>query len=533
MATSQIETGVLYCQDNRRQLLQFPDECVDLVYLDPPFFSNRTYEVIWGDEAEVRSFEDRWSGGIKVYIEWMRDRLKDLYRVLAPHGSLYLHCDPHASHYLKVLLDEIFGSSNFRNEIIWRRTGAHGKSRRFSPIHDTILFYTKSSDYTWNTIRRPYMRGHVEEYFVKDGQGWRTNYYGNVLTGSGQRGGLSGKPWKGFDPSSKNRHWAIPKALVSDLGEDISHLDQHQKLDRLLELGMIRIDPGAQWPIYQHYIKPEDGTPAPDIWAYQPYSEGTVFNTEEGIDADVRWLSTRDRERLGYPTQKPESLLRRIISASSKPNDVVLDPFCGCGTTVTVAEQMGRRWIGIDISPTAVNIMTARVQKVTRGRIKPNVIGLPVTEDDLHELKPFEFQNWVIQRFWGTHSTRKTHDMGIDGYSFMVGDPIQVKQSERVGRNVVDNFETAIERAGKDQGYIVAFSFTRGAREEVARARWGKRLTIHLITVAKLLDPEVERRLPIFPQTIADVIDLPLPSSRAAAARPSAEELIRSDRNAV
>jgi DNA modification methylase len=236
-----LETGVLYCEDNLRQLTQFLDECIDLIYLDPPFFSKRQYEVIWGDEAEVRSFEDRWEGGIQRYIEWMRDRVVQMWRVLRPTGSLYLHCDPHASHYLKVMLDGVFGASNFRNEIVWRRTEAHSNARRFSPIHDTIFFYTKSNEYSWNPVRRPYMRGHVAQYFVKDERGWRTNYYGNVLTGSGRSGGPSGKPWRGIDPSSKGRHWAIPRALLDDLDEDLSHLNQHEKMDRLYELGLIKI----------------------------------------------------------------------------------------------------------------------------------------------------------------------------------------------------------------------------------------------------------------------------------------------------
>ncbi len=523
------ETGVLYCGDNLLQLAQFPDECIDLICLDPPFFSNRQYEVIWGDEAEVRSFEDRWEGGIQHYIDWMRNRVVQMWRVLRPTGSLYLHCDPHASHYLKVMLDGVFGSDNFRNEIIWRRTGAHSNARRFSPIHDTIFFYTKSAKYNWNPVRRPYMRGHVTQYFVEDDKGWRTNYYGNVLTGSGRSGGQSGTPWRGIDPSSKGRHWAIPKALLSELDEDLSQLNQHEKLDRLYELGLIRIERGTYWPIYQHYITPADGTPAPDIWAYQSYSEGTVFGTSDGIDADVRWLSTQDKERLGYPTQKPETLLRRIVEASSNRNDVVLDPFCGCGTTVAVAEQLDRRWIGIDISPTAVNIMTSRLRKTTRGSCRPKVVGLPMTVDDLRRLKPYEFQNWVIQKFWGTPSLRKSGDMGIDGYSFIVNNPIQVKQSDRVGRNVVDNFETAVGRVGKDKGYIVAFSFTRGAHEEVARARWDMKLDIRLVTVKELLAPEPETVLP----ELASITDLPLPPARPKNTRPSAQELIDSDKRAV
>lgn len=271
--TDAVETDVLYCEDNLRQSARLPSECVDLVYLDPPFFSNRSYEVIWGDEAEIRSFEDRWEGGIQVYIDWMRNRVRAFHRILRPTGSFYLHCDPHASHYLKVMLDDIFGLGNFRNEIIWRRTGSHGKTRRFGPIHDVILYYAKSTDFCWNPIRRPYMRGHVTQYFVEDAKGWRTNYYGNVLTGSGRRGGLSGRPWRGIDPSSRGRHWAIPRLLVDEVDEDLSHMNQHEKLDRLYELGLITIDKDSYWPMYQHYITPADGTPAPDIWAYQPYTE--------------------------------------------------------------------------------------------------------------------------------------------------------------------------------------------------------------------------------------------------------------------
>jgi hypothetical protein len=231
-----LETGVLYRDDNLHRLAQLPDESIDLIYLDPPFFSNRSYEVIWGDEAEVRSFEDRWEGGIQVYVNWMQDRLVEMHRVLKGTGSLYLHCDWHAAHYLKVMMDGIFGQPNFANEIVWRRTGAHNKAGRYGPIHDSILFYKKSDAATWMNPRRPYMRAHVEQFFVQDARGWRTNYYGNVLTGSGRRGGESGLPWRGIDPSAKGRHWAIPGALLEEIDEDLSGLSQHQKLDRLFDV---------------------------------------------------------------------------------------------------------------------------------------------------------------------------------------------------------------------------------------------------------------------------------------------------------
>ena len=480
-----IQPGVLYCDDNLKRLPRLPGDSVDLDYLDPPFFSNRFYEVVWGDEAEVRSFEDRWAGGMQHYIGWMEERLAELHRVLKPTGSLYLHCDPHASHYLKVMVDGLFGMANFRNEIVWRRTGTHGKVRRFGPIHDVILFYSKSDTYTWNRPKKRYMRGHVESYFVEDENGWRTNYYGNVLTGSGIRGGESGKPWRGVDPTAKGRHWAIPGDLLDEIDEDVSALGQHERLDLLYELGYIKIIEGQAWPVYEHYVQPEDGTPAPDVWAYQPYTEGTVFGTEDGIDADVRWLSPRDVERLGYPTQKPEALLERIISASSHPGDVVLDPFCGCGTTVAAAERLQRQWIGIDISATAMEIMRRRLWN--QSRCVPSIVNMPDTIEELKQLKPFEFQNWIVNAVNGYQAARRVHDMGIDGYWWFTRDPVQVKQSERVGRETIDKFETAIRRSGHNTGYVIAFNFTRGAAEEVARVHRAEGLNIVLIKVAEVL----------------------------------------------
>lgn len=529
---SSLDTGVLYRDDNLHRLALLPDKSIDLIYLDPPFFSNRFYEVIWGDEAEVRSFEDRWQGGILVYIAWMRDRLIEMHRILKDTGSLYLHCDWHASHYLKVMMDDHFGASNFTNEIVWRRAGAHNKAGRYGPIHDTILFYRKSAEATWTNPRRPYMREHVEQYFVRDEHGWRTNYFGNVLTGSGRRGGESGLPWRGIDPSAKGRHWAIPGPLLEEVDEDLSGLTQHQKLDRLYQLGYITIDPGAAWPMYEHYITPSNGTSVPDVWAFQPYTGGTVFGTDAGIDEDVRWLSPRDQERLGYPTQKPEGLLTRIISASSVPGQVVLDPFCGCGTTLAIAERLSRRWIGIDISVTAMGIIERRVLK-ERGQ-KPVVIGMPTTEKELATLKPYEFQNWVIQSLQGHHAARRTGDMGIDGYTFFNRDPIQVKRSEHVGRPVLDGFQTAIKREGKQRGCIVAFSFTRGAQEEAARARAEEGIDIELLTVRSILHARGELRTPdieeMFPKPATSFLDLPLPASRRRSQRPSASRLIASAR---
>lgn len=443
-----LETGVLYCDDNLSRLRQFPDECIDLIYLDPPFFSNRHYEVIWGDEAEVRSFEDRWDGGLNHYLNWMEERLVELYRILRPDGSVYLHCDYHAGHYLKVAMDGIFGMSNFQNEIAWCYRGGGVPKTAFARKHDTIFFYTK---------------GDEAHYFQPQ-----------------------------YVPYSESTH-----QVTGRTGRRVNQTE----------------------------IDLERGAHMPDWWA------------------DINSLQTWDRERLGYPTQKPEGLLDRIVRASSREGDIVLDPFCGCGTAMVVAERLKREWIGIDISPTAVGIMERRILKDTNGAADVTIKGLPVTEEAIRGLKPFEFQNWVIQRLHGRHSPRKSGDMGIDGWSFFENLPIQVKQSENVGRNTVDNFETAVRRDRKHKGYIVALSFGRGAREEAARTKREGKVEVELVTLADLLQDQSEsaassQRTPsirdLFPERrAASFLDLPLPETRKPEARPSFRDLVASDLAAV
>jgi DNA modification methylase len=451
-----LETGVLYCDDNLARLTEFPADCIDLIYLDPPFFSNRHYEVIWGDEAEVRSFEDRWKGEINVYIDWMRERMHELRRVLKPTGTIYLHCDWHAGHHLKVMMDEIFGTNRFLNEIIWHYKTSSGSPKKWlHRNHDTILRYANGpiDGVIWN---------HPKE------------------------------PW----PEKTLKKW---------------QKDEDGRIYR------------AQHKFGKRYYIDITGKLMDDVWEMT--------------------LSSRSHERLGYPTQKPEALLERIIVASSNEGDIILDPFCGCGTTVAVAQKKKRQWVGIDISPTAVGLMQRRLRKLGADA---QVEGVPVSEVDLRTLKPFEFQNWVMQRVSGTPSPKKSGDMGIDGVSFMYHEPIQVKQSESVGRNVVDNFETAVERSGKDVGYIVAFSFTRGAYEEAARAKAAGKGQIVLITVGELIEASEAMTRPKMPKNAAEkptpdlmrllsaltksVEEQPLLPPRPRNTRPSAERLLESER---
>ncbi len=483
-----LETGVIQCADNLAALGQMPDECVDLVYLDPPFFSNRKYEVIWGDEAEVRSFEDRWEGGINVYLDWMEARLRHLHRVLRPTGSLYLHCDQAAGHYLKVALDRIFGQRHFRSEIIWRRTGSNSASQRFGPIHQTIFYYRKSSDTPYYPVFSPYTRDYVEGQFrYTDDRG---RYRPVLLTGPGQRNGDSAKPWRHYNPTQGGRHWQ-PASYVYDkyqelTGDDLGKYPLVERLEKLDEVDLIhwpQRDNGV--PNYKYYLDDAPGVALQDIWAYQPGTQGVIYGEpNDAIDQDVQWLSSQDAERVGYPTQKPEGVLSRIIQSSTKEGEIVLDPFCGCGTTIATAEKLGRQWIGIDVSTQAIEIMKLRLGKLGA---TPKIIGVPTTVADLRKLGPFEFQHWIVQRVMGTQSPRKVADMGIDGYSFLENAPIQVKQSEKVGRPEIDQFETAVERAGNDKGYVVAFSFTKGAHEEVARARRENGIELVLVMVADVV----------------------------------------------
>ncbi len=470
-------SNTLFYGDNLEVMRdKIKDESVDLCYIDPPFNSNRDYFQIYNniggeDRAQAQAFTDTWTwdthaiaglndiffsskgsypaqtiellrglkavlgeGALMAYLVSMTQRINEIHRVLKPTGSFYLHCDPTASHYLKLVLDTIFVTQggDFRNEIIWRRTGSHGKVKRFGPIHDVIFYYVKSAKkFTWNKPKRAFMVGHVKENFVQmpDGR-YKTNYYGNVLTGSGLRNGESGSTWMGFNPSAKNRHWAIPGSIVEDCGEDFTGMTQHQKLDRLLELGYIKIVEGQAWPIYERVITANDGQSTGDIWAFQPYTEGTVFGSQEGIDEEVRWLSPHAQERLKYPTQKPEGLLERIIAASSNEGDVVLDAYCGCGTTIAVAQRLKRQWIGIDITYQSIGVILKRLLETYGEAVGQETVlsGIP---KDIAAAKALalkkddrvrkEFEKWAVltySRHQAIINAKKGADAGIDGVQY-------------------------------------------------------------------------------------------------------------------
>ena len=294
-------TNKLILGDNLEVLKSLPDESVDLIYIDPPFFSNRNYAVIWGDKGEIRSFEDCWDGGVDTYINWMYKRVTELHRVLKPTGSMYLHCDWHADAELKVyVMNKIFGVENFHNAIIWQRTSSNTASNQFGRNSDTIFWYSKTKDYTFNLQFGEHDKTYLDNsYKNNDGKGfWKSD----DLTGASIN--KNDLDWKGYNPSLRNRHWAIPvKPIVELVGEDKQKtMTTTEKLE-LLEQNNYIVFTSNGTPRFKRYLDNSKGRSVQQVWT------------------DISNVSSQAKERIGYPTQKPEALLERIIKASSNEGD--------------------------------------------------------------------------------------------------------------------------------------------------------------------------------------------------------------------
>ncbi len=481
-----LDTRIVYCGDNLEQLAKLPDQSVDLVYIDPPFNSNRNYEVFWGETKEKRAFEDRHAS-TQAYIEYMRPRCVQLARVLKKTGSFYYHCDRHASHYVKVMLDHIFGENNFINEIIWKRQTSHNDakqgSKHFGRLHDTLFLYCGGSDdYTWNTQYTPLDSNYVESHYTQTDKNGRRFRWDN-LTGPG--GAAKGNPL--YDVLGVKRHWRYSQ----------------ERMDRLIAEGLVAIPPTGTVPALKRYLDDSRGLPVGSVWD------------------DIDPINSQAKEALGYPTQKPAALLTRIVNSSSNPNDIVLDAFCGCGTALVAAQILGRQWIGIDISPTACRVMTKRLRDVchlpqseTLWRTGRAFVlrDLPRTIEQLRKLPPFEFENWAVIALGGIPNKVQVGDRGVDGRIFPVGTkpadkdsmfaedwfPIQVKQMDKVGRPDIDAFQAVMLREGENgrqRGFFVAFGYSRDAEQECAAffKRTGR--IIKLLTVQEILDEEHVRKM--------------------------------------
>jgi site-specific DNA-methyltransferase (adenine-specific)/adenine-specific DNA-methyltransferase len=306
---------------------------VQLIYIDPPFDSKADYKKsieLKGKAVsnDYNSFEEKQYGDIWTndeYLQFIYERLIILRELLAENGSIYLHCDSHRVHYLKCMMDEIFGIENFQNDIIWKRTGAHNSAIRYGPIHDTILYYTKSIVFTWNSIAIAYNEEYEKRFSSKDPNGRK--FQPISLIAAGVRSGSTGKTWRGIDVNKNGNHW---RTTI-------------EKLDKLDEEGRIFWPGNGSLPRLKFYLDESKGSPVQDIWV------------------DIPAINSQAKERGSYPTQKPEMLVERILMASSKPGDIIFDCFMGSGTTQAVAMKLGRRFIGADINLGAVQTATNRL----------------------------------------------------------------------------------------------------------------------------------------------------------------------------
>jgi DNA modification methylase len=488
------------------------DESVDLVYLDPPFNSNANYNVLFRapdgsqSQSQIVAFDDTWhwtdsaeaafddvmrsghsdaaemlramravlkENDMMAYLAMMAVRLIELHRVLKPTGSLYLHCDPTASHYLKILLDAVFGVTNFVNEIVWKRYGVHNDvgqgSRHFGRIHDSILLYGKTTGRAWFQQFAPLDEPYIEStYRLIDANGGR--YTTTPLTAPG--GAEKGNPvyeWNGH-----TRAWRYSKATMQRLHDE----------GRLYysKTGYVR---------QKLYLSESRGVPVQSIWT------------------DIKSLSGANAERLGYPTQKPVALLERILKASSNENDLVLDPFCGCGTTIHAAEKLNRRWIGIDVTHLAVGLIRDRLTSAFP-QAQFEVIGVPrdlAAARELARADKHEFQLWALSMIVGAQpfkGGRKGADGGVDGYIWFQPDGkkhekavVSIKGGDNVDVRMIRDLIATVDRENAKVGVFVTLAKpTRPMISEAAAAGFyesplhGRVAKIQILTIENLFEKQ-------------------------------------------
>ena len=499
--------NTLYYGDNLDILKRYvSDESVDLVYLDPPFKSSQNYNILFKEKngsqaaSQIRAFEDTWTWGqddeavyadlvtkggkaadclqafrtfmgpcdMLAYLVMMAPRLIELRRVLKQTGSIYLHCDPAASHYLKMLLDAIFGPERFVNEIIWKRTNAKGLAfTRFAGDHDTLLRYSKSDKWIWNPVYTEHNPEYVRKFyrFIEPETGRRYTL-DNLLNPNKDRPNLT------YEFLGITRVWRWTK----------------ERMNEAYQKGVVIQSAPGRVPRLKRYLDEQEGTPIDDVWG------------------DIKPIQAQAAERLGYPTQKPEALLDRIIKASSNEGDLVLDPFCGCGTTVAAAQKLKRRWIGIDITHLAITLMKKRLLDAFGTEAKFNVMGEPTSLPDaaaLAESDPYQFQWWALGLVGARPvEQKKGADKGIDGKIVFQGDGpsifenalISVKAGHLMANHVRD-LRGVVDREKAAIGVLISMEDpTKPMQTEAVTTgffeskTWGKKYPkIQLLTIAELL----------------------------------------------
>jgi site-specific DNA-methyltransferase (adenine-specific) len=516
MAKSPLDQNTLFYGDNLFILRDYiPDESIDLIYLDPPFNSQRTYNVLFRyesgaeSEAQIAAFDDTWHWNaaaeetyhdlvtaapdrvsqmiaalrqfigpsqMLAYLVMMAARLVELHRVLKPTGSLYLHCDPTASHYLKIILDSIFGPENFRNEIIWERSQPKNHSKNaFSSSHDIILFFTKGGSYEFETQYTPYSQEYIDKYYRYVDENGRRYWLDNLLNPNKDRPNLTYE----FPPGSGTiRTWRWTKDRMQKAWDD----------------GLVVLTKTAKVVRLKRFLDEMNGLPATDVWT------------------DIPPINSMAKERLGYPTQKPLDLLERIVGASSNPSDIVLDPFCGCGTTVAAAQKLGRRWIGIDITHLSIALMKYRLKEMFPDA-KFQIVGEPNSVQSARQLAQddrFQFEWWALSLVkarpsggeQGSKQGKKGADRGIDGVITFIDDAsgkpkrilIQVK-SGKVSSSQIRDLVGTVKREKAAMGFFISLENpTRDMTTEAVSAGfyqspgWNQRFpTIQILTIEELL----------------------------------------------
>ena len=392
-----------------------------------------------------------------------------MHRILKNTGSLYLHCDPSASHYLKIILDAIFGASNFRNEIVWQRTSAHNDGNRFGRVHDIILSYSKNPQPLWNPVYTEHDPEYVKKFYRHEDE--RGRYQVDNLTGAGTTQGESGQSWRGVDPTAVGRHWAIPhrNSWPEEVQppENYESLSVQERLDALDANGLIYWPPTGRVPRFKRYLSTSKGRRVHDVIT------------------DINPLSGQSKERTGYPTQKPVELYKRIVAASSNEGDLVLDPFCGCGTTLMASEALNRHWIGIDLTYLATGAVRLQIERLfPQLRNSVTIAGTPENAEQALELartNPHGFEEWCVAHVLHFRpNARRGGDGGIDGtFRFPLG---RIQGRQAYGKAVaqvkggnytlgyIRDFRTAMQNEEADLGvFVVTSPPSRGMETEASR----------------------------------------------------------------
>lgn len=442
--------------DNLQVLRQMPKESADLIYIDPPFFSQKNYEVIWGDDGEIGSFTDRWAGGIMHYIEWLKERIDEMWRVLKTNGILCVHCDWHANAYIRVyILDKLYGGE-FVNEIVWKRSATRSSiSRSLRKNYDTVFVYAKGLDYIFNQLFSDFSENNAKTYRFEDNRG---TYRLAPIMVSGKRNGKTGEVWRGIDPNTRGQsgmHW----------------ITTPNKLEEYDEAGLLHIPNSGAVPMLKYYLDQSKGVPSGELWD------------------DINLA--RGKERIGYPTQKPEELLERIIKAFSNKNDLVLDAFCGGGTACAVARRLERHFIGIDQSVRAIAVSNARLENQTDLVIKDlwEMRAQKYDYEKLFNMNPFEFETFIVSQFGGEPNAKQRSDSGKDGVKREKSGavPIQVKQQTGVGRPQMQSFIGVLMQSKVKKGYFIAFDFAKSAVEYAAEIKQEHGIEIELVKVSDIV----------------------------------------------